>query len=510
MRLVELLQTIGDVVRNSGNMEVEIRGLSYDSRSVAPGSLFFALRGAAVDGHLFLHQAVQAGAAALVVEDDAAVPPGVPFVTVRNARLAMSLMAAAFFENPTDGVPLVGITGTNGKTTTTYLIEAMLEKSGIPTAVLGTINYRFRGTTLPAPNTTPESVDLQKILRQLVDLGARGVVMEVSSHALEQRRVDGCRFDVGIFTNLTRDHLDYHHDMDSYRISKQRFFSDLLAPDSVKPVRSAVVNIDDPAGSQFTAAAACPVISYGVSAEARVAARDVIFSTDGISGTLCTPSGEIDFTSKLLGRFNLYNILAASAASFALGVPLQAIRAGISEHGKVEGRLERVDNDRGVTLLVDYAHTGDALENVLSTLSELEHGRIVTVFGCGGDRDRGKRPIMGAIAGRYSDLAIITSDNPRTEGPESIIAEIRAGILPLGIREYTPSDLTGGIAERGFLCVESRREAIRLAVRLSEPDDIVLIAGKGHEDYQIIGTEKHHFDDREEAARAFREEGAVR
>jgi UDP-N-acetylmuramoyl-L-alanyl-D-glutamate--2,6-diaminopimelate ligase len=509
MRFAQLLQSLGEPAGIAGNTDVEIRGLFYDSRRVEPGGLFFALRGVTVDGHRFLQRAVEAGAAALVVEDATDAPPGVPCAIVRDARLAMSLMAAVFYGNPTDGIPLVGITGTNGKTTTTFLIEAMLEKSGIPTAVLGTINYRFRDTTLPAPNTTPESVDLQMILHQLVALGARGVVMEVSSHALEQRRVDGCRFDVGIFTNLTRDHLDYHHDMDSYRASKQRLFSELLVPDKVKPSRSAVVNIDDPAGSQFVAAAACPVITYGLAAEARIRARNVLFSTGGISGILCTPAGEIDFSSRLLGRFNLYNILAASSAAFALGVPLQAIRDGITEHGTVEGRLERVENERGVTLLVDYAHTGDALENVLATLSELEHGRIVTVFGCGGDRDRGKRPIMGGIAGRYSDLAIVTSDNPRTEEPASIIAEVRAGILPLGIREYTTSELSGGFAERGFLCLQSRREAIRLAVRLAKPGDIVLIAGKGHEDYQIIGTEKHHFDDREEAALAFREEGVA-
>lgn len=510
MQFAKLLQTIGEPVRIIGNGEVEVLGLSYDSRLIVPGGLFFALRGAAADGHRFLHQAVQAGAAALVVEDETNVPPGVPCAVVRDARRAMSLVASAFYGNPSDGVPVIGITGTNGKTTTTYLIESMLEKSGIPTAVLGTINYRFRDSILPAPNTTPESVDLQKILRHLVDLGARGVVMEVSSHALEQRRIDGCRFDVGIFTNLTRDHLDYHHDMDSYRASKQRFFSELLAPDSVKRTRSAVVNIDDPAGFQFVACAACPVISYGLAGEALISARNVVFSTCGISGTLSTPSGEMEFSSRLLGRFNLYNILAASSAAFALGVPLQAIRDGIAEHGKVAGRLERVENERGVTTLVDYAHTGDALENVLATLSELEHGRIITVFGCGGDRDRGKRPVMGEVAGRYSDLAIITSDNPRTEDPASIIEEIRAGILPLGTRHYTPSELSHGCRERGFLCVESRREAIRLAVRLAEPGDIVLIAGKGHEDYQIIGTEKHHFDDREEAAMAFQGEGAAR
>lgn len=509
MRFSELIKSIGEPVRITGDPEVEILGLYYDSRRVVPGGLFFALRGAAVDGHSFLARAVEAGAAGLVVEDDSNVPAGVPCATVADARLAMSRMAAAFHGHPTAGVPLIGITGTNGKTTTTYLLESILEKAGIPAAVLGTINYRFRDTLLSSPHTTPESVDLQETIRRLVDLGARGVVMEVSSHALEQRRVDGCSFDVGIFTNLTRDHLDYHLDMGSYLASKQRLFSELLVPDSGKPVRHAAVNLDDPAGRQIADAAACPVITYGLSGDAAISARDVRFSTAGISGTLCTPAGERAFHSDLLGRFNLYNILSAVAAAFALGIPLDVIAAGIREHGKVAGRLERVETGSGVTVLVDYAHTGDALENVLKTLLELEHRRIITVFGCGGDRDRGKRPIMGEIAARCSDLAIVTSDNPRTEQPAAIMREVREGIVPLGLPEYGEADLAKGISEKGFVLVESRREAIRLAARVAGPGDIVLISGKGHEDYQIIGREKHHFDDREEAEAAFRDAGVA-
>jgi UDP-N-acetylmuramoyl-L-alanyl-D-glutamate--2,6-diaminopimelate ligase len=508
MRFSELLQSIGEPVRVTGNTDVEIRGLFYDSRAVVPGGLFFALRGTAVDGHAFLARAAAAGAVAVVVEDDTNIPEGVASVTVRDARLAMARMAACFFGNPTAGVPLIGITGTNGKTTTTYLIESMLAKGGIPAAVLGTINYRFGATSFEASHTTPESVELQRILRQLVDLGARGVVMEVSSHSLEQRRVDGCRFDVGVFTNLTRDHLDYHHDMESYLASKLRLFSELLVPDEEKPARHAVVNLDDPAGPTIANSSACPVISYGLDPAAAISARDVVFSTTGISAILCTPAGEAAFSSRLLGRFNLYNILSAAGAAFALGLSLESIRSGIEDHGVVAGRLERVENNRGITVLVDYAHTGDALENVLKTLSELATDRIITVFGCGGDRDRGKRPIMGEIAARYSDLAIITSDNPRTEQPLAIMHEVRQGVLPLGLREYSLADLSSEIVAKGFLCVESRREAIRLAVRLASPGDIVLIAGKGHEDYQIIGTEKHHFDDREEAAAALRLAGA--
>lgn len=505
MLLSELVKSIPDVVRTGGSADPDIRDLCYDSRAVQPGSLFFALRGAAVDGHSFVERALASGAAALVVEDDAGVPSGMPCLTVSDARLAMSLMAAAFYGHPTSRVPLIGITGTNGKTTTTYLIESMLENAGLPAAVLGTINYRFGQTTIPAPHTTPESVDLQRILRQAVDQGARAVVMEVSSHSLEQHRVDGCSFDVGIFTNLTRDHLDYHHDMESYLASKQRLFSRLLVPDRVKPLRHAVVNMDDPAGEKIAGASACQVVAYGVDSEADVTARDVVFSTSGISGNLVTPAGEARFASRLVGRFNLYNILAAAAAAHALGIPIDAILAGIEAHGKVEGRLEPVANDRGVTILVDYAHTGDALENVLKTLRELATGRILTVFGCGGDRDRGKRPIMGEIAARYSDLAVITSDNPRTEDPETIINEIMAGVEPLNLREYALAELAGGFGDKGFVSVVSRREAIRLGVRLAKQGDILLVAGKGHEDYQIIGREKFHFDDREEAESACRE-----
>jgi UDP-N-acetylmuramoyl-L-alanyl-D-glutamate--2,6-diaminopimelate ligase len=341
------------------------------------------------------------------------------------------------------------------------------------------------------------------------DLGAKGVVMEVSSHALEQHRVDGCRFDVGVFTNLTRDHLDYHGDMESYLASKKRLFSELLAADAVKPRRIAAINIDDPYGRQIATDAACPVLTYGLDAGSKVTARDVLFSVAGITGLLVTPGGETPFRSLLPGRFNLYNILAASAAGIALDLPLAAISRGIERHKKVPGRLEMVENDRGVALFVDYAHTGDALENVLRTLAELATGRIITVFGCGGDRDRGKRPVMGEVAASYSDFTVVTSDNPRSEPSGAIMAEIRSGIMPLGIREYAIVELAGGFAEKGFILIESRREAIRLAARLARSGDIILLAGKGHEDYQIIGAERFHFDDREEAAAAFREVGQL-
>jgi len=504
MELSQLLTGVAEYDLH-GDGRGRISGLTCDSRRVLPGCLFFALPGTAADGHRFIPAAVRSGATAVVLEDADCAPQGIPWVRVADGRAAMAIMAAEFYGNPTLKLPLVGITGTNGKTTTTYLIEAILAAADMPAAVLGTISYRFGTTQIEASHTTPESTELQAAFRQLADAGARAFVMEVSSHALEQKRVDGCHFDVAVFSNLTRDHLDYHKTMDSYLESKLRLFSELLQPTADKPQRRAAINMDDPYGAVIAGQAACPVITYGIDFRGDVQAVDVVSSVGGLSGTLVTPGGRVPFASRLMGRFNLSNILAAASAGIALDLPLEAIRAGIEGHTTVPGRMERVDNTHGVTLLVDYAHTGDALENVLSTLKELASARIITVFGCGGDRDPGKRPIMGRTAARMSDLAIVTSDNPRTEDPLAILAQVRDGITPLGIREYAPEELSGGFSEKGFVMLENRHAAIRLAVRLARPGDIVLLAGKGHEDYQIIGRTKHHFDDREEAAQAFAE-----
>lgn len=504
MKLSELLQAT-TVIRVSGAADPEISGLYHDSRAVTGGGLFFALKGVNADGHRFLAAAVAQGAAALVVEQCEAVPPGVTVVQVADSRLAMAQIAAAYYGRPTAAVPLLGITGTNGKTTTTYLLEGILAAAGLPAAVLGTISYRFGATVIEASHTTPESTELQAALRQLADAGARSFVMEVSSHALEQRRVDGCSFDVGIFSNLTRDHLDYHGSMEQYLAAKKRLFAELLKADAGKPVRRAAVNMDDAYGAAIREAAVCPVITYGSDNGNDVHGVEINISVNGISGRISTPQGEFPFASKLLGRFNFSNILAAAAAGVALDLPLAAIKAGIEEHLPVPGRLERVANSRGVICLVDYAHTGDALANVLATLAEIATGRIITVFGCGGDRDRGKRPLMGGVAVSYSDLAVVTSDNPRTEEPLAIIAEVKTGMTAPAVREYRVAELDHGFGEKGFVVVENRREAIRLAARLARAGDILLLAGKGHEDYQIIGTAKHHFDDREEAAAALGE-----
>lgn len=506
MKLANLLEPL-ECHELHGNAATDITSLTCDSRRVGPGSLFFALPGVTANGHDYIQAAVAAGASAVLLEDPSKAPSsGIPWVKVADGRGAMAQMAALFYGNPTSSLPLVGITGTNGKTTTTYLIEAILTAAGVPSAVLGTISYRFGNKRIEASHTTPESLELQTIFRSLADAGAKAFVMEVSSHALEQKRVDGCQFDVGIFSNLTRDHLDYHNTMEGYLSAKLRLFSELLRPTPEKPSKKAVVNLDDTYGAAIAAQAACPVITFGIG-QGDVKTRDASFSVAGITATVLTPAGQFAISSPLLGRFNLSNILAAVAAGVALDLPLAAIQHGIEHHTTVPGRVERVGNDHGVTVLVDYAHTGDALENVLSTVTELKPPRIITLFGCGGDRDPGKRPIMGKIAAGYSDLAIVTSDNPRTEDPFLILSQIKEGIRPLGIREYTPEELAEGFGEKGFVMLENRGDAIKLAARVARAGDLILLAGKGHEDYQIIGRTKHHFDDREEIAKAFEERG---
>jgi len=502
MRFDELIADIMPL-SSTGVKGQEIQGLYYDSRLVKPGGLFFALRGTKSDGHAFLRTAAANGAVGAIVEDVTAVPSGLAYVQVANARKAMAMLAAKFSGDATATRPLVGVTGTNGKTTTTFLAEGILAAAGLNAGVLGTISYRFGDLAIEASHTTPESIELQAALQQLAVAGAKGFVMEVSSHALEQCRVDGCHFDVAIFTNLTRDHLDYHGTMEAYLESKLRLFRELLAPGVGKGMRTAVVNLDDPAAPQVLAAAAGPTLTFGLTAGAAVTAREITFSTSGIRATLVTPIGTAELVSPLLGRYNLSNLLGAAAAGVALGLPLATIAAGLRNHRTVPGRLEPVPDRNGITVLVDYAHTGDALENVLKTMAELKTQRLITLFGCGGDRDRGKRPVMGEVAMRFSDLAVVTSDNPRTEDPDSIIVEIVAGIAPLHCRQYTAAQLSAGeLAAKGFAVIPDRRQAIRTAIAAARPGDIVVLAGKGHEDYQIIGTTKHHFDDREEAAAA--------
>ena len=500
MRLSELLpQTL--IRHSSGPPDCEIDGLAYDSRQVAPGTAFFALRGATVDGHSFIAEALRRGARAVISEVSAPLPAGVTGIVVADSRLALALAAARFYAAPSPGTPVVGVTGTNGKTTVSYLLEAILQEAGLRPAVFGTINYRCGSQVLPASHTTPESLDLLRQIAAFCAAGADALVMEVSSHALAQHRVDGIRFRVGVFTNLTPEHLDYHGDMDNYFAGKRRLFSELLPRDGGRPV----FNLDDPYGARLAAEFPAGIGCSSRTGVGAVHPQNLTVDLSGIHGRIATPHGSLRIDSPLLGPFNVQNLLCAAAAGLALELPLEQIAEGLAACPTVPGRLERVANDIGALVLVDYAHTGDALEKVLTAVGQLAPRRIVTVFGCGGDRDRSKRPVMGAVAARASDLAILTSDNPRTEDPLAILAEIRPGVLRVTDRELSAAAARN--RERGFLTIPDRREALHFAVSLLGPGDLLLVAGKGHEDYQIIGRQKYHFDDREELAAALRERG---
>ncbi len=492
---MKLSLVLKDIVEPPAGQDPEISGVFYDSRQVKSGGLFFALRGEKVDGHEFVPQALAAGAVAVVSERDIALPNGVVGCVVPDGRRAMALAANAFYGDPTAAMLVVGVTGTNGKTTVTYLLEAALRAGGRRPAVLGTVNYRFGDVVLPSEHTTPESVDLLRIIAEFRAMGADALVMEVSSHALAQRRVDGVRFDAGVFTNLTPEHLDYHGDMESYFAEKRRLFTLVAQNGGV-----CVVNVDDPYGRRL-AAEYGSVVTCGLGGDAQVRASNWSLSMEGIAAQVHTPAGAFALRSRLLGDYNLHNLLCAAGAAWGAGLPLEAVAEGLCGAPPVPGRLERVDNDLGALMLVDYAHTGDALEKVLTTLSDLKPRRLVTIFGCGGDRDRTKRPVMGEIAARRSDLAVVVSDNPRTEDPLAIIAEIRKGVEKVHPREWSREEAASAEG-RGYVVIPDRREAIRFAVSLLRKGDLLLVAGKGHEDYQIIGRQKFHFDDREELRRA--------
>lgn len=480
-----------------GGQDPEISGIFYDSRQVVPGGLFFALPGEKADGHQFIPQALERGAVAVVTEREVALPPEVVGVLTGNGRRAMALAAAAFYGRPTDSMTVIGVTGTNGKTTTTYLLEAVLRSAGRRPAIIGTIDYRFGDTVLASQHTTPESVDLMRMIADFRRAGADALVMETSSHALEQHRVDGVRFDIGIFTNLTPEHLDYHKDMENYFAGKRRLFSLVEAAGG-----TAVINIDDPYGSRLATEVSGKLLTCGRNPSAQVRPVNISLSLQGVVGEVATPAGMLPLTSPLLGDFNLQNLLGAAAAGLALGLSPASVGAGLGALAAVPGRLERIENQAGALVLVDYAHTGDALEKVLSTLAELSPRRIVTVFGCGGDRDRSKRPVMGEIAARFSDLAVVTSDNPRTEEPLAIIEEVKAGVRRVHPHEWSRQEAVTATG-RGFVTIVDRRQAIEFAAAIVGPGDLLLVAGKGHEDYQIIGRERFHFDDREELRRAF-------
>jgi UDP-N-acetylmuramoyl-L-alanyl-D-glutamate--2,6-diaminopimelate ligase len=482
--------------------EIPIRGVAVDSRAVVPGDLFVALRGAQVDAHRHLDQALALGAAALVVEE---VPAGLdlrgrPAVLVADTRRSLALLAARFYGYPSEELELIGVTGTNGKTSTTYLLEAMLAAAGRRPGVIGTVEVRYAGERQRTLNTTPESLELQRILRAMRTRGVDAVAMEVSSHALAMGRTDGCRFAVAAVTNVTQDHLDFHQTMEAYRDAKVALFRERLRPGAV-----AVVNADDTSAPHFEAAARAAGarvlrVSRKPGPGIDVALDDAAVALEGTRARLRLPEGPLAIELPLLGDFNLENLLVASGCALALGLPAEAIARGAAGCAQVPGRIERVDpNQPGVpTVLVDYAHTPDAVDKLLRTVRPLARGRLVTVFGCGGDRDRTKRAPMAEAVARWSDRVIVTSDNPRTEDPERVLDDVVVGLA--GLRAVAPDDLDG--TERGYARIADRHAAIELAVSLARAEDTVVIAGKGHEDYQIVGRERLPFDDRNEARRA--------
>jgi UDP-N-acetylmuramoyl-L-alanyl-D-glutamate--2,6-diaminopimelate ligase len=465
--------------------KVEITGLSYDSRTVGPGQLFVAIPGFKADGARFAQEALVKGAAAVVAEkalflDDPRI------ISCPNARCALAILADRFYGHPSGKLKVVGITGTNGKTTTTYLIRSILKQAGERTGLIGTIRYLIGEESYIAPNTTPESLDLQRLLAGMVEERVSTVVMEVSSHGLALERVKGCEFKVAVFTNLTQDHLDFHPTMEDYLLAKLRLF-EILEKGNI-----AVVNADDPIAERvIQAASKAGIITYGLSGRARVRAKAIFLSQKGTEFVVTWEEGQIPVKLKLPGKHNVYNALAAFGAGLALGFSNGLLVKGLESLEGVSGRFELVDEGQPFAVIVDYAHTPDALERLLSAVREITRGRVLCVFGCGGDRDRKKRPMMGRIATNMAGYTIITSDNPRTEDPEVIVKEIEEGVVPGSQYEI----------------VLDRKAAIRRGMDLTREGDSVVIAGKGHEDYQILGTAKIHFDDREIVREALREKG---
>lgn len=475
-----------------GDKQTVVTGLANDSRLVKPGELFFCISGAAEDGHRYAEQAVQAGAAALVVERELNVP--VPQLVVKSARHALAVLSDAFFGSPSRSLNVIGITGTNGKTTTTYLIEKILNDAKYKAGVIGTIQTRYGGKVFPMCHTTPNAFELQKSLHDMVNEAVDAVAMEVSSHALEQGRVQGCRFRTAVFTNLTQDHLDYHKTMDAYREAKGLLFSRLgnTFSDTENERSYAVLNCDDPASIYFADVTAAETIMYGMSEQADVRAENIRITTKGTRFTVHTFRGTADVQLRMVGKFNVYNALAAIAVGLIEGIELDAICDSLQSVSGVDGRVEAVEAGQSFAVIVDYAHTPDGLENVLQTVKEFAGGRVISVFGCGGDRDCTKRPLMAKISARYADYSIVTSDNPRAEDPELIIRDIVEGLEEVNLDRSR------------YACIVDRRAAITKAIEMASPYDVVLIAGKGHETYQIIGHEKLDFDDRLVAKEAIR------
>lgn len=493
---------LGDVLRDvatnaenavrSFDSNLQITQIACDSRKVKPGALFFALHGAKQDGNTFIQDAINRGAVAVVSQDSlvASIPPAVAAIQVTDPRKALAVASANFYDHPATALQLVAVTGTNGKTTTTSIIDSIIKASGAKTGLFGTIVYETPLGTYPAPNTTPESVDLQGFLAEIRDAGGKFVVLEASSHSLTMDRLWGCHFAAAVFTNLTREHMDYHKTFEDYFAAKKSLFTGTGIGTGSPEV--AVINIDDEYGKQL-AGIAKNTVTYGLDAAAGITTKKFQLAFNGLTFTAQTPSGKISVVSTLVGRINVYNILAAIGAAQALGLANDVIETGIRNLESVSGRFQRIDLGQPFLVIVDYAHTDDALESLIRTARELNpKARIITLFGCGGAKDRTKRPVMGEVTGRLSDVTILSSDNPRNEDPLKIIGDIIVGLQK-----------TGG----KYVIEPNREKAIGLAMDEARTGDIVLLAGKGHENYQILADRTLEFDDREMARRALRQRG---
>ena len=497
LALSELVER-GWAERVQGDASVQIRGIKHDSRRCEPGDLFVAVAGANSDGADHVRDAVGRGASAVLAER--ALNPPVPLVLTKDALRALSSIARALYDDPSAPLAVVGVTGTNGKTTCTYLIESMLQADNAKPAVLGTVNFRGPGGILPATHTTPMADDMMRLCRWAVDTGATHLVLEVSSHALAMHRADGVHFDVAAFTNLTQDHLDYHGDFASYEAAKRRLFTELA------PKRS-VINVDDPRGRALADSLPAEVIrcSKRADAGAEIAALSFASTRGGLTAEISTPAGPLSLRSPLLGEHNLENLLVAIGCGHALGLSLEVMTSALEKAQGAPGRLERIEHPDDVLVFVDYAHTPDALRRVLAMLRKITTGRLIALFGAGGDRDPGKRPLMGSAAAELADLVILTSDNPRSEAPDKILRAIEAGVQAGGLPQLSAAELAS--ARRGYLVESERRSAIRLGVDAAQPGDTLLLAGKGHEKVQIIGDQKLPFDDVVQAREALAARG---
>jgi UDP-N-acetylmuramoyl-L-alanyl-D-glutamate--2,6-diaminopimelate ligase len=492
MNLQSLLKGIG-IINTSGKLTADIKGIAYDSRLVEPGFLFVAVKGFKFDGHNFINDAIDRGSVAIVTEYavektgaiDLAAQGRTAFIEVSDSREALAIISAAYYGHPSSRLSLIGITGTNGKTTTSFITKSIIDAGGDSTGLLGTICYLTGKRPLTSVNTTPESLDLQRYLNEMVSNNIKYSVVEVSSHSITLKRIEGCFFNVAAFTNFTQDHLDFHETMDEYFLAKSNMFSYL------KGGGTAVLNVDDPVLRQFAGTLDCNVITCGIEQDAMIMAENIEIGQRGVQDSgkvvkyglafdVCTPGSRFRVQSRLTGKMNVQNILLSIGIAHALGISEKVIQKGISEAVPVEGRFETIEAGQDFRCIVDYAHTDDALKKTIEEARLITDGKIITVFGCGGDRDSSKRHLMGIAADTLSDHVVVTSDNPRSEDPDEII-----------------KDIVRGISSNDYSIIPDREEAIRNAVLMADKGDTVLVAGKGHEDYQEIKGVRHHFSDRE-------------